>query len=109
MSCVLKIGKTVVCFDVDDGCTVLKRWRIVAPCRIGRLRVTRRRRDGCTSDGGRVGYTRRCARDNGYARGCCRHSGRIRLPPHVLCVWQFVVLLPFHAPVLEPDFDLTLR
>jgi len=73
------------------------------------LRVTRRRRDGCTADGGRVGHTRRCGRDDGYARGRCRHSSRVRLPAHVLGVWQFVVLFPLHAPVLEPDFDLTLR
>lgn len=30
------------------------------------------------------------------------------LPAHVLRVWQLVVLLPLHAPVLEPDLNLPL-
>lgn len=29
-------------------------------------------------------------------------------PPNVLCVGQLVVLLPLHASILEPYFDLTL-
>lgn len=27
----------------------------------------------------------------------------------VFRIWKFIVLLPFHPPVLEPDFDLPLR
>jgi hypothetical protein len=34
-------------------------------------------------------------------------AGRIRLSPNVFRVGQFVVLLVFHAPVLEPDLDLS--
>jgi hypothetical protein len=37
-----------------------------------------------------------------------RHPGGIRFPPDVLRVGQFVILLPLHPPVLEPDFDLAL-
>lgn len=33
---------------------------------------------------------------------------RVRLLLHVLCVGQLVVLLPLHAPVLEPDLNLSL-
>ena len=53
---------------------------------------------------------RRCAvgRRDGHSSSRRRHSCRIRLPADVLGVWQFVVLLPLHPPVLEPDLDLTL-
>lgn len=56
--------------------------------------------------GGRRVIGRR--RDDGHAGGCRRDSGRIGLPADVFRVWQFVVLFPLHAPVLEPDFNLAL-
>ena len=46
---------------------------------------------------------------DGHSGGRCGHSGRIGLPSDIFSVGQFVVLLPLHAPVLEPDLDLTLR
>ena len=105
---ILEIGEAVVCFNINNGRTVLKCRRVVtAPRRIGRLRVTRRR-DWCTGDG-RVCHVSSRTRDNRHARSRRRHAGWVRLPAHVLGIWQFVVLFPLHAPVLEPDFDLTLR
>jgi hypothetical protein len=37
-----------------------------------------------------------------------RHAGGICLPADVLGVGELVVLLVLHAPVLEPDLDLSL-
>lgn len=65
--------------------------RITGGCR----RASRRRID-----------RRRC--DDGHAGSCRRYSGRIGLPADVFRVWQFVVLFPLHASILEPNFDLTL-
>ncbi len=77
----------------------MKRGRLVGSGRIGRLRVT---------GGGRRAGRRRIGRrrDDGHTGGCRRDSGRIGLPADVFSVWQLVVLFPFHAPVLEPNFNL---
>lgn len=60
-----------------------------------------------------AGRRRRTGRDGVGRHRRDRHSGgrggdagRIGLPADVLGVWQFVVLFPFHAPILEPDFNL---
>jgi len=65
------------------------------------LRITR---------GGRRAGRRRIGRrrDDGHTGGCRRDSGRVGLPADVFSVWQFVVLLPLHASVLEPNFYLAL-
>lgn len=102
----LEIGQSVVGFDVENS-AVLKCRRFVGSGRIGRLRIAGRcRRAG--RDGRRVAAAGRQRRDgNSGGRRC--DAGRVGLPSDVFGVWQFVVFLPLHAPVLEPDFDLTLR
>ena len=75
--------------------------RFVGSGRIGRLRVT-----------GRSRRARRVAgrhRRDGHAGGRSCDAGRVGLPSDVFGVWQFVVFLPLHSPILEPDFDLPLR
>lgn len=100
-SFISEIGEAVVGFDIENT-TVLKCGRFVRSRRIGWLRITR----GCWRVvGRRVG--RRC-RDDGHAGGRCGDSGRVGLPANVFRVRQFVVLFPFHASILKPDFYLTL-
>ena len=111
-----QIGEAVVGFDVEKllADTVLSGGgggggdEMARRFGVGPRRVDGRRVDGRRRRAGRaVGRGRRC--DDGHAGGRGRHSGRIGLPAHVLRVGQLVVLLPLHAPVLEPDLDLALR
>ena len=60
-----------------------------------------RRVVGLIIAGSRGGRGRLRLDDGGDPRG-------VRLSPHVLCVGQLVVLLVLHAPVLEPDLNLSL-